>query len=452
MAHRLSRVEKGKWSADPSLPVRRPPVKIPTANNAALIEEHKLTLICRMRLDINLSGEIKQVELHYEHLEKHCFSCNSLSHERYDCPSNRARANLRGNRVEDLGISQERTLQRLEEDRKRKEARRTRRSPPNRSLSKIEAPSNWQRGSNQERYWGDGNNYKRDEASLPTRREHRPSARERLSFSKDSTSANQRGSLPRRGSPPLPKAITRGSRSGTSALAAHSLVSHTPPPNPPREPMEQDQMQLREGSQKSGEGTRERLSLPETRSALERLSTPVERVPLLQDGIANAASDRLQEVNIEYLEDTLPLHRSSGSNIPSSSKAPNMPEVGRFSDAMDRSPIRSLSEDIIHVSLRLGPLNDQDPTGNEEIRASLDLQEVREQVGSLGGKGKNSKPASNLTARPPAAAKKRGARSPAQGVAVKKRRVTKTQSSSKRKLTTTTRQNNVQLEILYSSP
>ncbi|CAN6801671.1 unnamed protein product, partial [Brassica oleracea] len=202
--------------------------------------------------------------------------------------------------------------------------------------------------------------------------------------------------------------------------------------------MEQDQMQLREGSQKSGEG--KRLSLPETRSALERLSTPVERVPLLQDGIANAASDRLQEVNIEYLEDTLPLHRSSGSNIPSSSKAPNMPEVGRFSDAMDRSPIRSLSEDIIHVSLRLGPLNDQDPTGNEEIRASLDLQEVREQVGSLGGKGKNSKPASNLTARPPAAAKKRGARSPAQGVAVKKRRVTKTQSSSKRKLTTTTRQ------------
>ncbi|KAL0649541.1 hypothetical protein Bca4012_092232 [Brassica carinata] len=291
MAHRLSRVEKGKWSADPSLPVRRPPVKIPTPNNAALIEEHKLTLICRvtnpsvqktralvefflqqwhvegsisgkdlgpnmfqfkfeterdlqtilarapfhfkrwmlilqrwepvvsdffpalipfwitiygillhswtedtlkaigkelgpvedwdvekgrvrvlinglkpleMRLDINLSGEIMQVELHYEHLEKHCFSCNSLSHERDDCPSNRARANLRGNKAEDLGISQERTLQRLEEDRKRKEARRTRRSPPNRSLSKIEAPSNWQRGSNQERYWGAGNNYKYD--------------------------------------------------------------------------------------------------------------------------------------------------------------------------------------------------------------------------------------------------------------------------------------------------
>lgn len=48
MAYRLSRVEKGKWSADPSLPVRRPPVKIPIPNNAALIEEHNLTLIGRV--------------------------------------------------------------------------------------------------------------------------------------------------------------------------------------------------------------------------------------------------------------------------------------------------------------------------------------------------------------------------------------------------------------------
>ncbi|KAF3572711.1 hypothetical protein F2Q69_00058524 [Brassica cretica] len=65
-------------------------------------------------------------------------------------------------RFEAQQLRKERTLQRLEEDRKRKEARRTRRSPPNRSLSKIEAPSNWQRGSNQERYWGAGNNYKYD--------------------------------------------------------------------------------------------------------------------------------------------------------------------------------------------------------------------------------------------------------------------------------------------------
>lgn len=416
-----------------------------------------------MRMDINLSGEIKQVELHYEHLEKHCFSCNSLSHEREGCPSNQARANLRGNRADDVGISQERTLQRLGEDRKRKESRRTRRISPSRSQTENVVPSNWQRSSNQERNWGDVNNYKydygirkdtsrREETSIPTRRDYRPSARERLSFSKDSTSANQRESLPRR-SPPPPRSewrpITGGSRSGTSALAAHSLVSHMPPPNPPREPMDHSQGLSRNGSQKSAEGSghsrekrpaRERLSLPEPRSALERLSSPVERVPLLQDGFANAASGRLQDVNIEFLEDTLPLQRSNGSNIPSSSKGRIMPEGGRLSDAMDRSPIRSLCEDRIHVSLRLGPLNDPAPAENEETRASQDLQEVREQVGSLGGKGKNAKSSSHPSTRSLGESKKRGTRAPAQGVAIKKRRVSKTQCSPKRKPTTTTQQ------------
>ncbi|CAN7116828.1 unnamed protein product, partial [Brassica rapa subsp. narinosa] len=375
MAYRLSRVEKGKWSADPSLPVRRPPVKIPIPNNAALIEEHNLTLI---------------------------------------------------GRVTNPSIQKTRALNVV--------------------------PSNWQRSSNQERNWGDVNNYKydygirkdtsrREETSIPTRRDYRPSARERLSFSKDSTSANQRESLPRR-SPPPPRSewrpITGGSRSGTSALAAHSLVSHTPPPNPPREPMDHSQGLSRNGSQKSAEG--KRLSLPEPRSALERLSSPVERVPLLQDGFANAASGRLQDVNIEFLEDTLPLQRSNGSNIPSSSKGRIMPEGGRLSDAMDRSPIRSLCEDRIHVSLRLGPLNDPAPAENEETRASQDLQEVREQVGSLGGKGKNAKSSSHPSTRSLGESKKRGTRAPAQGVAIKKRRVSKTQCSPKRKPTTTTQQ------------
>ena len=32
-------------------------------------------------LDISLEGETKQVELEYEKLDKHCFSCLSMSHE-----------------------------------------------------------------------------------------------------------------------------------------------------------------------------------------------------------------------------------------------------------------------------------------------------------------------------------------------------------------------------------
>lgn len=48
MAHRLSRMEKGKWNAEPLKHPRRPPVKIPEPDNRSLIEEHKLTLIGRV--------------------------------------------------------------------------------------------------------------------------------------------------------------------------------------------------------------------------------------------------------------------------------------------------------------------------------------------------------------------------------------------------------------------
>lgn len=48
MAYRNSRMDKGKWIPNPPNPTRRPPVKIPQVNTAALIEEHKLTLIGRV--------------------------------------------------------------------------------------------------------------------------------------------------------------------------------------------------------------------------------------------------------------------------------------------------------------------------------------------------------------------------------------------------------------------
>ncbi|KAL0701837.1 hypothetical protein Bca4012_057959 [Brassica carinata] len=56
-------------------------------------------------LEISLkSGETKQVELEYEKLEKHCFSCRSLSHEAGSCPnkatmtdSSSSRLSLRNN-------------------------------------------------------------------------------------------------------------------------------------------------------------------------------------------------------------------------------------------------------------------------------------------------------------------------------------------------------------------
>lgn len=48
MAHRYSRLEKGKWTAGSNKFVRRSPVRIPEGDNSALIEAHRLSLIGRL--------------------------------------------------------------------------------------------------------------------------------------------------------------------------------------------------------------------------------------------------------------------------------------------------------------------------------------------------------------------------------------------------------------------
>ncbi|KAL0734670.1 hypothetical protein Bca4012_010880 [Brassica carinata] len=78
-----------------------------------------------MKLDISSpSVEIKQVELEYEQFGKHCFFCLSLSHESDDCPSTKARANSRDNLGPYMGISQNRTLDNLEADMRKKDSRK----------------------------------------------------------------------------------------------------------------------------------------------------------------------------------------------------------------------------------------------------------------------------------------------------------------------------------------
>ncbi|KAJ4898014.1 Reverse transcriptase domain-containing protein [Raphanus sativus] len=93
----------------------------------------------------------------------------------------------------------------------------------------------------------------------------------------------------------------------------------------------------------------------ERRSALNRLSGAPTRVPLLQNGVANSDSGRLQEVNIQYLEDALPYQTPPEHMRPSSSK---MVVAGSVQNPEEKtgSPIRTLSEDRAHVSLRLGSL------------------------------------------------------------------------------------------------
>ncbi|KAJ4873322.1 Uncharacterized protein Rs2_45009 [Raphanus sativus] len=80
-----------------------------------------------MRLPLQLpSGEVISVDLEYEKLEKHCFLCFSLRHERDHCPLLNAKIDSAASA---RGINQENTLRSLEDNKKRRDGRR-RRPPP----------------------------------------------------------------------------------------------------------------------------------------------------------------------------------------------------------------------------------------------------------------------------------------------------------------------------------
>lgn len=73
-----------------------------------------------MTRDIQLpSGEVMEVEFEYVKLEKHCFQCHSLLHEKDDCPSL-----ARGAKPTPLGINQRNALLRIETDKRRHDERR----------------------------------------------------------------------------------------------------------------------------------------------------------------------------------------------------------------------------------------------------------------------------------------------------------------------------------------
>ncbi|CAN7095354.1 unnamed protein product [Brassica rapa subsp. narinosa] len=76
-----------------------------------------------MRLPIELpSGDIIKVNLEYEKLEKHCFLCYSLRHEKDSCPLNRDNTSID---LRNQGISQQNTLRKLDESRRRHDSRRS---------------------------------------------------------------------------------------------------------------------------------------------------------------------------------------------------------------------------------------------------------------------------------------------------------------------------------------
>ncbi|KAF3510112.1 hypothetical protein F2Q69_00005361 [Brassica cretica] len=132
------------------------------------------------------------------------------------------------------------------------------------------------------------------------------------------------------------------------------------------------------------------------------------------DGVANAESGRLQEVDIQYLEENLTVHQPGGSNIASSSRKQNRVTPDQYDPSQDRSTIRTLSEDRLHVSLRLCSFREPD-----EPMESIPIAKKRTRATN------SSAPLLSSKVDGPSHTNMRERKSPAQAIGVKGRRVNK---------------------------
>ncbi|KAG2290425.1 hypothetical protein Bca52824_050029 [Brassica carinata] len=133
--------------------------------------------------------------------------------------------------------------------------------------------------------------------------------------------------------------------------------------------------------------------------AKDRLSVHTQRTSLNERSESNSNSKHIHNVELQEVDENMHLPVINSITRPSSS---NVFDSGRLGPS-ERSPIRTLSEDRIHVSLRLGPLLQ---TETEERKRKVGNSQTLRKVGN----------------------------SPAQGHAIKKQRVTKVHPSPKRKL------------------
>ncbi|KAH0862443.1 hypothetical protein HID58_079654 [Brassica napus] len=313
-------------------------------------------------LDIELtSGELKNVELQYENLDKHCFSCKSLCHETKDCPSS---LTLKERLSKPVGTNQAQTLNRIEVDRRRQDEKK---------LSTTYPSDTRDRGRVSDSIPYSSTRYE-DTRRPPRGVDFRSYVKEPACYSNQSVTHQPSNSQTHSASlRPIPPTGSEGSRrqtrpekestrvwvekafqsvnTGPHSVQVSHTPSYTPSPRPVRELMNSPPP---DGDDSTAAKTR--------KYALERLSLPATGNNLLQHGVSitNSESIRLQEVEIHYLEDTFRNQAVDSSSKPSSSR---VPASERLSLPMPLSsvPIRTLSEDRLHVSLRLGGLPVSDP-------------------------------------------------------------------------------------------
>lgn len=335
-----------------------------------------------MRLDIELpSKKVIEVELEYDKLDKHCFFCKSLSHEEDDCDLRPLTRQGRDKRT--LDTAQQKTLERIEDSKRRQEDRRQARQ--------HQAP--YKDGAR----WTNYRNIGYSDNRIPSREdssrfnsgkssEHEENRRryDEKNWSVKSNTSSRR-TPPRRTSPEQ--------RASASGYVSHSRELPVPrvSPKPLTSPIREASSRSKHSPAVAPTNQRRtslasRLSDPrdcnsksdERIPAKARLSVNTQRISFNGRTESKSTSKRLHDVEIQEFENTLPPPFVDSNTRPSSSK---LLESGRLGPC-DRSPIRTLSEDRVHVSLRLGPIVD---AGEEDSGDHLTLAELSKAAGKRKG-------------------------------------------------------------------
>lgn len=367
-----------------------------------------------VKMEIRLHKEgLTWVELEYEKLEKHCFNCFSLSHEKKDCPKMAAKDS---NDSRAMGINQRKTLTRIDANKRKGDSRRSlqvtrehdkfkrtssKRSSPSRDTSRHVSRTEDARRS-----------YREDQARdfLPPRdQDHQRDSPPRRSFSRDHLRDSRM--LPHSDSN---RAVNAGIREGLgthsregdgrslSRRSVHNrdeLISHFSPPATQTPVRDQRSHVVPLPAQESGNVN---SSSRERRPALERLGLQVASSSHQRPGNLSLDSGRMQDVEVRYLDEELQSKAGHGQSKSGTSRLP-----------LQQSPSSQ------SISLRLGKqIASKKKQGKAKASASK----------APASKAQNKRKVPRATTNP------RGASSPLHGMNLRKQIANKVQVTAKKRL------------------
>ncbi|CAN7138189.1 unnamed protein product, partial [Brassica rapa subsp. narinosa] len=325
-----------------------------------------------MSIPVEVDGEVITVDLEYEKLEKHCFICYSLCHEKETCPLNREK----DNKVEaKQGISQHNTLKKLEDHRRKHDHRRSSSfSSRERGFeSRDHHVSSYRSVYSRLQDPKDGrapliersrSNYSRDEDRRVLEGRKRERDRDHREYSSHHSFPPQRNLTPsRRNTRDLSPSRCSKEMGRYQEGGQKSQSSRTPPPRPPREAMDLPAAPERgEVNSKSRErvsalkriedqpnGSAGRVSalerieegnIPsiERISALERIEPPQEELQR-PSGLSNSLIARLQDVEVIYEDGN---HQSP--MLEEMQRTPATQRLGAASSSRKKNPPRAATK------------------------------------------------------------------------------------------------------------